>query len=159
MAGRMSAIVIIHQRRIQKMIKFHRFIIFTVSMLALLTGCTSQPTPAGSWACRNENTEISCGGKTCTVSLPGDFTPMSLSADTQGNLSLCAYSGCWEGKASTVTIADDYFTASGTELIWSGTTGGATSGAGRMSVTIDMNTGTATLLAENYAHPMICVAN
>ena len=137
------------------MIKSHKSIVFTASMLALLTGCTSQPTPAGSWTCRNENTEISCVGKICTVSLPGDFTPMSLSADTQGNLSLCAYSGCWEGKASKTTIADDYFFASGAGLIWSGTTGGV----GRMSVTIDMNTGTATLLAENYAHPMICKAS
>jgi len=156
MAGRTNAIVITHQRRIQKMIKIYKSKIFTVPILALLAGCTSKPTPAGNWTCRNESTEISCDGKTCTVSLPGDFTPMSLRVDTQGNLSLCAYSGCWEGKASKTTIADDYFTASGTGLKRSGTTGGATDSTGRLSVTIDMNTGTAILLAENYAHPMTC---
>jgi len=137
------------------MIKTHKFIVLAVPMLALLTGCTSQPTPAGSWTCRNTAAEISCQNDTCDVALPGDFTPMSLSADTQGNLSLCAYSGCWEGKASKTAIVDDYFTASSEGLIWSGTTGGT----GRMSVTIDMKTGITTLLAENYAHPMICKAS
>lgn len=129
--------------------------IIPLSITAFLAGCTSASVPSGSWECRNENAEISCDDKSCSVSMAGDFTPMSLSTDTEGSLSLCAYSGCWEGKASKVTITDDYFTASGAGLIWSGTTGGG----GRLSVTIDMNTGTSTLLAENYAHPMICIAN
>ncbi len=125
-----------------------------VMSIVIFAACTSKPIAAGAWTCQNNDVEISCNEKTCAAAAAGEFTPMSLSVDTMGSFSLCAYSGCWEGKAAKTSDSNDYFTASSAQLKWSGVTGGI----GRVSVTIDMNTGTATLLGQGYAQPMICTA-
>jgi len=126
--------------------------IFLVSILAVLTGCTSPPTPSMEWSCRNIAAEISCQEDSCDVALAGDFTPMELTLDADGGLSLCAYSGCWSGKAEKVSTAGNYFSVIGIGLPWSGTDGPPAD----ISVMLNMETMVATLLTHDYAHPMIC---
>lgn len=121
--------------------------------LSFLTACTSQPIPSAQWTCRNVATEISCQGGECSLALEGEFTPMELTLDSDGAMSLCAYSGCWAGEAQKIATAGNYFTAIGLNLPWSGTTGGPAD----LSATINMKTMVATVLTDNYAHPMTCV--
>jgi hypothetical protein len=77
---------------------------------------------------------------------------MELTFDTNKGLSLCAYSGCWSGQAETISTAGHYFTVTGLNLPWSDT-GGAPAD---ISATLNMNTAIATLLTDEYAHPMTC---
>lgn len=77
---------------------------------------------------------------------------MELTFDTDGGMSLCAYSGCWNGKAEEVSTAGNYFGVIGQGFPWSGTDGAPTD----MSITINRKTMIATLLTDDYAHPMIC---
>ena len=120
-----------------------------------LSACTSIPKPAGMWTCRNNDAEIGCEGKSCAVTLPPNFTPMSLTVNTDGSLSLCAYSGCWAGKAGKVTRSGQFLTFTGHSLVWSGTGGGSAD----VAATVNTQTGVATVLAEGYAQPMTCRTN
>lgn len=60
------------------------------------------PARATDFNCRNLEAEISCANGACTVTVPGGsdgFTPMGLTR-RGATLSICAYSGCWEGRIS-----------------------------------------------------------
>lgn len=60
------------------------------------------PAPAAGqgrdFSCRNEAAEIQCAGAGCSVATDG-FTPMELTRRGR-TLSLCAYSGCREGRVA-----------------------------------------------------------
>ncbi len=62
--------------------------------LLLMAGAT--PAAAQDFSCSNKSAEISCKGGACEVNADDGFTPMSLGR-TGSRLSICAYSGCWEG--------------------------------------------------------------
>lgn len=64
--------------------------------LALLALAAGVPAAAADFTCSNEAAEIRCGDGACEANTDG-FTPMSLSR-TGNRLSICAYSGCWEGS-------------------------------------------------------------
>jgi hypothetical protein len=49
------------------------------------------------WRCRNQY-EVWCAETGCRLAPKEETTPLDISADRQG-FSVCAYSGCWEGKA------------------------------------------------------------
>ena len=51
---------------------------------------------AESWQCRND-LEIRCVEGKCSAETKSGFTPMSVSFSDNGKMSVCAYSGCWEG--------------------------------------------------------------
>jgi hypothetical protein len=63
--------------------------------LILLAALFPLPAFAQDFHCRNTAGEIRCGEGACAIETQG-FTPMELTR--RGNkVSLCAYSGCWEG--------------------------------------------------------------
>lgn len=71
-------------------------------MIARLLALAVLPTLLGAaakddhdFACRNEAAEIRCAEGRCEV-LSDGFTPMELHREGK-KLSLCAYSGCWDG--------------------------------------------------------------
>lgn len=158
MNGRPSTIVFMTPRLIRKTITKLKactmnkssalFMLICVSLIS----CTSQPTPAMEWSCRNNFAEIACQGQDCTVALPGDYTPMELTFDSSGEINLCAYSGCWEGKAEKISTTGNYFSVIALELPWNGTGGGASD----ISATINMETAIATIITSDFAHPMSC---
>lgn len=114
----------------------------------------SAPAFAEDWTCHNKDTEIACDAKACKVSPPGDFTPTELNVNTNGAISYCAYSGCWNGQASGTLKVGDFFTAVGLQLPWSG----PMSKPGNISATINTKTRIAVVLAQGFAHPMTCKA-
>jgi hypothetical protein len=62
---------------------------------SLMLAVAATPAAAQDFSCRNKAAEISCASEGCEVKTDG-FTPMSLSRQGR-QLSICAYSGCWEG--------------------------------------------------------------
>lgn len=67
---------------------------FLLSLAGLLV---ATPLHAGSWQCRN-SVEVQCEAQTCSATPEGGFTPMQVDFDSTGKFSVCAYSGCWEGR-------------------------------------------------------------
>lgn len=57
---------------------------------------------ADTWGCKND-VEIQCGDVSCATTKSGEFTPMDVRFDTRGKFSVCAYSGCWDGKGHVET--------------------------------------------------------
>lgn len=88
---------------------------FIAVNLVLLTTTQSFAT---TWNCRNSDMEIHCNSDKCEVS--DGFTPFDITINTNGTLSICAYSGCWEGQGK-VLEAGEHILVSGTNLKWTGT--------------------------------------
>lgn len=70
---------------------------FTISIFLL---AISQISYAKNWNCTNNDMEIHCDSKGCEVS--DAFTPLSVSLETDGEMSICVYSGCFEGKGEVI---------------------------------------------------------
>lgn len=107
--------------------------------------------PVQNWSCRNTAAEISCNTGACEVAKA--HTPMDVSVSLSGKMNICAYTGCWEGMASSVLTSGRYLTLSSSELIWSK---GSTKTGVEGTVTIDTTGKTATIMIENFAHPLSC---
>lgn len=52
---------------------------------------------ASSWSCTND-IEVMCGASGCGASDGDDFTPIDVMVRVDGEMRVCAYTGCWEGK-------------------------------------------------------------
>jgi hypothetical protein len=117
----------------------------------LLLPCVAQ---AGGWNCRNEDFEIRCMEGKCTAEPEGGFTPFQVSVGAGGaSLSICAYSGCWEGNARPLK-SGHHLLVSGRHLKWSGT---VPSPADFM-VAIDLADKIGFVKGEGFAMPMTCTA-
>ena len=101
------------------------------------------------WTCRNEQFEISCANGKCDKA--DSFTPMSLSVSDDGRVSACAYSGCWEGRAT-------FAKRSGTFLHISGVFGwtGQSREKIPLAIVIDRKAKTAAFIGANFVNPMTC---
>lgn len=78
---------------------------------ALMLAASRDEVPPESWNCRNQ-VEVWCAADGCAATPPGESTPMDIWASADGPISVCAYSGCWEGKAAA--------SASAGRLVWIG---------------------------------------
>jgi len=67
---------------------------------ALMMGASKAEIPPERWNCRNQ-VEVWCAADGCAATPPDEFTPMDIWASADGDISACAYTGCWEGKAAT----------------------------------------------------------
>lgn len=67
-------------------------------LVAALLGASREGLPPDAWRCRNQ-VEVWCAADGCAATRPDEFTPMDISAKADGDLSICAYSGCWTGRA------------------------------------------------------------
>ena len=70
-------------------------------LLAALASSSKSEIPPDAWDCANE-IEVWCSVDSCDAKSAEETTPMSITARRDGEFSVCAYTGCWEGKA-TVT--------------------------------------------------------
>jgi hypothetical protein len=59
---------------------------------------------AANWNCAPD-VEVQCTVESCEVMEDQGTIPIGLSFDTRGVFSLCAYSGCWEGKGKVVSVS------------------------------------------------------
>ncbi len=125
-------------------------------ILLSLVGCASAAPAIDSeptWHCRND-LEIFCREGACEAALEGAFTPMDVSLEASGELSVCAYTGCWEGQAE-VLERQDFLLAVGQELPFS--TAKDDRGSDRNIVlVIDRNDSVATLKVGVFALPLPC---
>jgi hypothetical protein len=124
--------------------------------LALLALAAGAPAAAQNFTCSNKAAEIKCGGGTCEVTTDG-FTPMSLSR-TGNRLSICAYSGCWEGTILVRRSAGpvDLLHA---RLRQSEGTGGTGSDMRDLAVIYDWTARTAQMRWGGFANAMGCGAD
>lgn len=107
---------------------------------------------ARQWTCRNNDFEISCGEGRCAAQPSGGFTPLSVSLDADGGqMSVCAYSGCWEGRASIVRRGT-FRIHTGLDLKWTGVTGAAAD----FAVVLDLADRVAVLKGAGFALPLTC---
>jgi hypothetical protein len=106
---------------------------------------------AEAWSCSNEQAEIRCDRKGCDVETES-FTPTGLTLDTDGNVSLGAYSGSWEGKAASAQKIGRYFLAVGIDLPWTGLSGDPTS----LAAVVDTEADIAVVISSNFAQPYTC---
>lgn len=79
------------------------------SLLIIAALVASTPLSAANFTCTNSAAEIRCSGAMCEVVTPDKgFTPMELRR-TGNMLSICAYSGCWEGRIITRRTLDGVY--------------------------------------------------
>ena len=117
--------------------------------LALACGAVQ----AQAWHCRNE-VEVQCGVDGCSAADEGAFTPMDLAFSADGGLSLCAYSGCWEGNGRVLARAP-FLVISATQLPWSDPHGGPDR-ARDVLVAFDPADRVALVKAGGWALPLQC---
>ena len=131
---------------------------FTVSigLLFLVASCASNSAPRtpGSldgedWRCRND-LEVSCGEAGCSAEAGDAFTPMDIHIGGTGEISVCAYSGCWEGDAKT--IEDGRFLM----LIGHGLEHSTSEDPQDLVLTIDRQDGVGMLKVSSFALPILC---
>jgi hypothetical protein len=121
-------------------------------LILLLTALCSSAY-AESWQCRND-LEVRCADGKCETQKPDGFTPMSVSFNDSGTISVCAYSGCWEGTGK-VFNSGKFLMLTGSNLRFS--TAPSPSKTGKdISITLDRNDNVANLKAGEFAHPLIC---
>ena len=107
--------------------------------------------PAAAWHCRNNDFEITCDPTGCTAS--DDFTPMDVYFTEEGDMAVCAYSGCWEGRANQIVRSNDYLMLAASSLAWQGSQARGEA----IAVLLDKRTRIAVLNGAGYAHPLHCV--
>ncbi len=118
-------------------------------MIALLVSTLAA---AGAWQCRNP-VEIACSEETCTAAAAGEFTPMDISADRKGRVSVCAYSGCWETQTKPVARRGRLlFAADGAAFSTSPSPEMRTD----ITLIIDERSGLGFVMAGGFAHPLVC---
>ena len=76
---------------------------------AFVLGASKSEVPPESWNCRNQ-VEVWCAADGCAATLQGESTPMDIWASADGGISVCAYTGCWEGEAT--------FNSTSGRLLW-----------------------------------------
>lgn len=118
---------------------------------ALLMRASISETPPESWNCRNQ-IEVWCAADGCAATPPGESTPMDIWARADGDLSVCAYSGCWEGKATVSAVAG--------RLVWIGDNlpfvSAIEGAAGDVTLLVMAKDGVGFVRAGGIATPVLC---
>ncbi len=126
----------------------------TLTAMPLAVAVAAEESAPSGWSCRNTDAEITCDDGACTVKEEADgFTPMSVSV-TRTALSVCAYTGCWEGPAM-VLEDDTLLYGQSHALRWSHSEDGEPV---TFQLALTKTTGVAVLNGQGYAHPMHCQA-
>ncbi len=102
-----------------------------------------------SWQCRND-VEVHCAEGKCDAKKSGEFTPMSVSFDGLGKMSVCAYTGCWEGVGK-VSSSDNFMILNGQNLKFS-----TSDMKQNIAIILDKTDNVATLKAGSFAQPLVC---
>ena len=125
------------------------------TLLVLLTAGTiaysaTAPVEPSGWNCRNTDLEVSCSGAKCEVA--EHHTPMDVHVSAS-KISICAYSGCWEGIPSATTTSGPFTTFTGVALPFST----APDNLANVSVTVNNASKVAMILVEGmFASPALC---
>ena len=118
---------------------------FFVLLFILLA--SSPALAKGGWHCRN-TIEVACTATVCEAAK--EFTPKDIHVGA-GKFEVCAYSGCWQGKAQLRNIAGFAVIAAKNLKFSTGATKAA------IAITIDTRDGIGTIKVDGYAEPLNCV--
>ena len=121
-------------------------------LLPLLFGCQTDheqsSTGTVSYQCKND-IEIQCTSTGCK-SEAANFTPLSVSFDMTGALSVCAYTGCWEGRAKV--MSDENFILLNAQNLKFSTSDETQN----ITLALDFSDNVAILKAGSFAQPLLC---
>ena len=125
-----------------------------LTFIALLTVASTTyaatAVESSGWNCRNTDLEVRCSDKKCEVA--ANHTPMDVHV-SESAMSICAYSGCWEGAPSATMTAGSFVTFTGIALPFS--TGSV--GVANVSVTVNTASKVAMIMVEGmFASPALC---
>ncbi|MFT5611738.1 MAG: hypothetical protein ACI9WC_000443 [Arenicella sp.] len=120
-----------------------------VSCQSLLTAKSQNPvTELSSYQCKND-VEVQCNSSACE-SVDKGFTPMDVNFDSTGKLSVCAYSGCWQGTADVMNTGD-FMVLTGSNLEFS-----TSNTVQDIALTLDLSDSIATIKAGGFSQPLLC---
>ena len=103
------------------------------------------------WNCRNHDMEISCRSEKCEVA--DSFTPMDVSFTDKGKISVCAYTGCWEGVGK-VFSNKNHMIISAHDLKFS--TSSSDAMKSDILIALDTKDNISVIKTYGYAMPMTC---
>ena len=73
-------------------------------LIAAFLSSSKSEIPPDIWSCAND-VEVWCAVDGCAAKEEGETTPMSINARRSGEFSVCAYTGCWEGRTTVTDTA------------------------------------------------------
>lgn len=121
-----------------------------IAGLMLLKASISE-VPKGAWRCRNQ-VEVWCAADGCAATDAESFTPIDATAEDDGALSVCLYSGCFDGKAKRLR-SDGRSLWLGDGLKFVSSFDGA---SGDVTLLIIENDGVGFVRAGGLATPVLC---
>ena len=124
----------------------------TLALILLISFWPGNAQPE-TWVCRND-IEIRCDSDGCKSEKEGAFTPMSVDFSDSGAMSVCAYTGCWEGTGKVFEIAG-FLVLAGTDLSFS-TAKDNKSINENILIALDRNDKVALLKAGSFSQPLVC---
>ncbi len=123
--------------------------------MAMLLALAAPAAGAGSWHCRNTDLEVACADGRCQAAEAGTFTPMDVAFDDAGALSVCAYSGCWDGTGEVGGDAR-FLTVVARGLPFSTAPEGDDAMRADVALLLDRDGDVALLRVAAYAQPFAC---
>lgn len=106
---------------------------------------------AQGWRCFND-IEVRCYDAHCLAFDNDDFTPLSVDFDESGKLSVCAYSGCWQGRGHILS-AQPYFVIFAEDLKWNNPYAENTE---NVLISLNRKSNIAILQVDFFNQPLIC---
>lgn len=122
----------------------------TALMFLVLYGCTEQ---RGSWAWSCQAThDIRCSDGDCEIAEDPGVVPVAAYFDASGKVSMCAYSGCWEGNGQIQTSRQFHWVL-GENLQWDSPN---VDDYTDVFVVVDISTSSGVAKANDFAVPVVC---
>lgn len=125
--------------------------IITITTIAYIIFAPTHSSAEVAWNCHNADVEISCVEDSCDLST--SHTPMSVRVSVAGQMEICAYTVCWSGTAESILVSGNFMTLTASDLKATST---SKSESVEGTVTLNTSRGHATIMIENFAHPMSC---
>lgn len=124
------------------------------SIITLLIFTVLTISQAENWQCQND-LEIHCDDVSCEITPQGEFTPMDVTFDSSGELSICAYSGCWEGTGDVLS-STNFLVLIGQRFAFSTTPDNSDINGQDLSLTLDKADNIAVLKLGTFVQPLHC---
>lgn len=103
------------------------------------------------WHCRNDM-ESACTTSGCHVTTGDDFTPVDVWLQENGGMSICMYSGCWEGQGEVLSRAP-YLVVMSKQLVWDSP---HKSDNAQALISLELASGVAVMQVAGFHEPLLC---
>ena len=121
----------------------------------LFTDLSLATNPAkADWYCRNPQIEIQCSKASCVAQNPEEITTMDVLFNLEGEFSICAYTGCWNGVTEVVENGE-FVTLTKHNVEWTSLTTN-NSMASDILIAFHRTDNVAMVKFAGWAHPFNC---